>query len=100
MYRGSCECDAVFFEIVDGKHLESHSPKFLLSDDSKIPLEVDRQHVVVDCAPSSVAKLHASSGETHHVCNICGSLLFIEVKPNTFQLEVVFTGHSKPISAT
>lgn len=90
----------MFFELVKGKQVESHSPQFLFSDGNKILLEADRQHVVVDCAPSSVAKLRASTGETQHVCNICGSLLFIEVKPNTLQLEVTFSGHSTPTSTT
>lgn len=100
MYRGNCKCQAVHFELADGNHLEAYSSMSLPTDDSKMLLEADRQHVIVDCAPSSVARLHASSGETHHVCNICGSLLFVEVKPNTFQLEVMFAGHSKPIGFT
>jgi hypothetical protein len=100
MYKGNCRCQAVHFELASSSYIEAHSSNSLLTDDSKIKLEADRQHVIVDCAPSSVAKLHASSGETHHVCNICGSLLFVEVRPNTLQLEVMFAGHSKHNSAT
>ncbi|WP_420933678.1 ADP-ribosylglycohydrolase [Alteromonas sp. A081] len=100
MYKGNCKCQAVHFELADINHVETHSSKLLPTDDSKIMLETDRQHVIVDCAPSSVARLHTSSGETHHVCNICGSLLFVEVKPNTLKLEVMFAGHSKSIGLT
>ena len=56
-------------------------------------MTVEKERLVIDCAPFSLAKLHEANGETHHVCNVCASVIFVELNPNKVRLEVTFTGH-------
>ncbi|MCP3703444.1 MAG: ADP-ribosylglycohydrolase, partial [Alteromonas sp.] len=53
----------------------------------------EKEQLVIDCAPSALAELHEANDETHHVCNICGSVIFVERGSNQVSVEVTFSGH-------
>ncbi len=63
MYRGSCSCQAIQYEIDHIGELDA--------DDETL----------------------SHSDETHHVCNICGSVIFVERGSNQVSVEVTFSGH-------
>lgn len=93
MYRGSCHCQAIQYEIEHLDELEADNETMTQSDTSKIRMTVEKERLVIDCAPSSLAELHEANGETHHVCNVCGSVIFVELCPSKVRLEVTFRGH-------
>lgn len=104
MYKGNCECQAVNFELSDSVKVSPPVPPMALPEESisehvhdeyTLMLEADKQHVIIDSAPSTVNTLHTASGETHHVCNQCGTLLFVEKSPNVLHLKVKFLGHNQ-----
>lgn len=93
MYRGSCHCQAVQFEI---DHLDEHdadNESITNTDNQALRLYVKKAALVIDCAPSSLATLHVANGETHHVCNVCGHLMFIEDDRENVSVEAAFNGH-------
>ena len=93
MYRGSCYCQAIQYEIEHLDELEADNETLTQTDTSKLSMTVEKERLVIDCAPFSLAKLHEANGETHHVCNVCASVIFVELNPNKVRLEVTFTGH-------
>ena len=93
MYRGSCHCQAIQYEIEPLDELEADNETLTQTDTSQLSMTVEKERLVIDCAPFSLAKLHEANGETHHVCNVCASVIFVELNPNKVRLEVTFTGH-------
>ena len=93
MYRGSCSCHTIQFEIDHIGELDADDETLTHSDTSKFSVRVEKEKLVIDGAPSSLAALHQANGETHHVCNVCGSVIFVEHSPRKVVAEVTFSGH-------
>lgn len=93
MYRGSCSCQAIQFEVDHIGELDADDETLTHSDTSKLCVTVEKEQLVIDCAPSALAALHQANGETHHVCNVCGSVIFVEHSPRNVTVEVTFSGH-------
>lgn len=93
MYRGSCSCQAIQYEIEHIDELEADNETLTQTDTSKLSMAVEKERLIIDCAPSTLAELHEANGETHHVCNVCGTLICVEVSPNKVLLDVTFSGH-------
>ncbi|MDY6975701.1 MAG: ADP-ribosylglycohydrolase [Pseudomonadota bacterium] len=93
MYRGSCSCQAIQYEIEHIDELEADNETLTQTDTSKLSMAVEKERLIIDCAPSTLAELHEANGETHHVCNVCGSVICVEVSPNKVLLDLTFSGH-------
>lgn len=93
MYRGSCSCQAIQYEIEHIDEIEADNETLTQTDTSKLSMAVEKERLIIDCAPSTLAELHEANGETHHVCNVCGTLICVEVSPNKVLLDVTFSGH-------
>ncbi|GEA05402.1 hypothetical protein KUL42_01630 [Alteromonas sp. KUL42] len=93
MYKGHCHCQAIQFEIDHIDELDADNERIANSDNQSLRLEVNKEVLVIDCAPSALAKLHVPNGETHHMCNICGHLMFVETSAKKVIVDVFFNGH-------
>ncbi len=93
MYKGSCNCQAVQFEIDRIDELDADNESVANADHQRLNIEVCKENLIIDCAPSVLAQLHAANGETHHVCTICGHLMFVESEQDKVLVEVSFNGH-------
>ena len=93
MYKGSCHCQAVQFEVDHLDEFDADKESIANSDNQALRLNVKKAALVIDCAPSALATLHVANGETHHMCNICGQLMFIEDEQENVSVEVAFNGH-------
>ena len=93
MYRGSCSCQAIQYEIEHIDEIEADNETLTQTDTSKLSMAVEKERLIIDCAPSTLAELHEANGETHHVCNVCGTLICVEVSPNKVLLDVTFSCH-------
>ena len=92
MNRGSCDCKEVQFEIdtlarSNVKNADSET-------EGKLSIVIPKSQLLFNCAPSSIAILHEANGDSHCLCKICGSILYIQ-KGNREECtaEVDFEGH-------
>ena len=94
MYKGTCSCGAVQFEVDHIDEFDTDDETLSNSDNRAFSIDVDKDKLFVDASPSALAKLNEACGDTHHVCNVCGSTLFTEKRSDrSVRVDVVFTGH-------
>ncbi|GFD67028.1 ADP-ribosylglycohydrolase [Alteromonas sp. KUL106] len=93
MFRGSCSCQSIQYEVDHISELEADSETLSQADASAFRVRISKKALVIDCAPSTLAALHEANGETHHVCNLCGSIVYIEDTSRNVVVEVNYSGH-------
>jgi len=64
MYRGSCSCQAIQYEIDHIGELDADDETLTHSDTSELRVTIEKEQLVIDCAPSALAELHEANDTT------------------------------------
>ena len=54
MYRGSCSCQAIQYEIDHIGELDADDETLTHSDTSELRVTIEKEQLVIDCAPSAL----------------------------------------------
>ncbi|AEF01976.1 ADP-ribosylglycohydrolase [Alteromonas sp. KS69] len=93
MYKGSCQCQAVQFELSDISEDELDVETLSCSETLNLTIAGAREHLVIDCAPSMLGELQLSPNSKQFFCNECSTPIFTEDDQGNIGLHVAFYGH-------
>ncbi len=93
MYKGSCHCQAVQYELSECSEDELDVETLSCGDTLHLTIAEARKHLVIDCAPSTLGELQLSPNQKQLFCNACSTPIYTSDQHGNIALHVAFYGH-------